>query len=427
MDRLKSIDIYEKNKEYLFKASNFAEPIILQGKGSFIWDIDGNKYLDLNSGQFCAVFGHDYEPLNQIVTDQMHRIFHTNTMTLTPEILEAAKKVAGINSGDLNKTIFLSTGSEANECAIRYAKFITGKHKIVSLDKGYHGLTLASQSATMGGTWARPRVEGSLYAVTPDVLYKPEELTEEDYIQVCISKLTELFYQNKNSIAAMILEPILGVGGMIFLPKQYLIAVRNLCDEHGVILIFDECQTGFGRTGEWYAYQDYGVIPDMITSAKAMGLGFAVSSVTFKKNLAEQIEDKITHFSSHQNDPLSARIVTFTINEIEQKKLLNRNRKMGMELLLGLQGISEKNDLLLNPRGIGLMCAFDLPVIKVGKDRAITNVLIHLLQEEGIMIQAIRQGITFRVMPNYLINSEEIRLFIDKLDYCMEKLKGNGY
>ena len=153
----KSLELYEGNKNNLFVATQYVEPIISHGKGSHVWDIDGNKYLDLNSGQFCVSFGHDYEPLNKIIFEQISKIYHTNIATLTPEVFEAANKVAEINSGSLNKTIFLSTGSEANECALRYAKFISGKEKIVSLEKGYHGLTLATQSATMGGLWAKPR------------------------------------------------------------------------------------------------------------------------------------------------------------------------------------------------------------------------------------------------------------------------------
>ena len=218
------------------------------------------------------------------------------------------------------------------------------------------------------------------------------------------------------------MEPIVGVGGMIFLPQNYVKEVRKLCDKYHIILIFDECQTGFGRLGKWYAYQEYEVVPDMVTSAKAMGLGFAVSSVTMKEDLAKKVEGSISHFCSHQNDPLSARVVSFVIDEIIKRDLLNRNLIIGEKLLKGLIDISNHSEYLTHPRGRGLMCAFDLPFDLVGDNRSITNRLIRLMEEEGIFIQAIRQGKTFRIMPNYLISNEEIDYFLSKLDRCLYKL-----
>ena len=125
----------EDKKKYLFKATNFVDPIIVKGKGSYVWDVENKKYLDLNSGQFCVVLGHNYYRFNKLINDQLKNIHHTNTLTLSQNIIEAAEKVAKINKGNLNKTIFLSTGSEANECAIRYARFITGKSIVLAYVK----------------------------------------------------------------------------------------------------------------------------------------------------------------------------------------------------------------------------------------------------------------------------------------------------
>ncbi len=409
----KSRALMREGRKYLFEATHYAEPIISCGNGTKVYDIDGNEYLDLNAGQFCLTFGHNYEPFIAFVSEQLPRIYHTNTGTLTPEIFVAAEKMATINSGELNKTIFLSTGSEANECALRFAKAYSQRSGVIALDKGYHGLTLASQGSTMGGKWAIPLVPNTVSVKTPDVYHSEENKTEEEIIDDCISNLESAFHDYGEMTAAMILEPVVGVGGMLPLPVKYLKKIRELCDEYGVVLIFDECQCGFGRCGEWYSYQKANVIPDMVTSAKAMGMGFAVSSVTFSEKIAKQVEKGLTHFSSHQNDPLSASIVSFVIEEIEKNNLLKTNITKGTRLLKRITGVCEETGALCNPRGTGLMCAFDLNEKMIGDYREKSALFINALQEHGVLIQAVRQGRTFRVMPNYFILDEEIDFFAD--------------
>lgn len=401
--------------KYLFGATEFSNAIIEYGKGSFVWDTEGKRYLDLNCGQFCTVFGHAYEPLNEVVVNQIKKITHTNTMQLSTSVMEAAKLMAEINDQQLSKTIFLSTGAEANECALRYVKFITGKEKVLYLEQGYHGLTLATQSITMGGEWARPKVQGSIGVMTPDMPYRPEGMSESEFIEICIKDIEDKIEKNRGEIAAFFVEPILGAGGMVILPKAYLEAVRKICDENDIVLIFDECQTGFGRTGEWFAYQHYNVVPDILVCAKAMGAGFPVSSVTFKRELAARIEGKISHFSSHQNDPLACEIVCFVINTIKNNKVLEGNKEKGKYILERLKEIEKESKILTFPRGIGLMMAFDINIKYLGDNRETTRALIKSLEKDGVILQAIKKGVTFRILPNYLTSYEEIDYFIETL------------
>lgn len=403
-----SLKLMEDKRKYLFEATHYAEPILEKGIGTKVFDIDGNEYLDLNAGQFCVTFGHGYEPFIKLVSEQLGKIYHTNTGTLTPEIFTAAEEMAQINSGDLNKTIFLSTGSEANECALRFAKAYTKRTGVIALDKGYHGLTLASQGSTMGGQWAMPIVPNTVAVRTPDLYHLQAGVTADDELQECLVDLESKFESYGNKSAAMIMEPIVGVGGMIPLPSVYLKRVRELCDEYGVVLIFDECQCGFGRCGDWFAYKLADVIPDMVTTAKAMAMGFAVSAVTFSEKIAKKVEFGLTHFSSHQNDPLAAAIVSFVINEIKSFDLINSNIQKGKYLLKAITEICETTELLCNPRGVGLMCAFDLNDQIIENYREASARFISAMQENGVLLQAVRQGRTFRLMPNYYIANEEI-------------------
>lgn len=405
----KSKGLMAEKRKFLFEATSYAEPILCEGNGTVVKDIDGNEYLDLNAGQFCVTFGHNYAPFNEVVAEQLKKLYHTNTGTLTPEVFTAAEDMASINSGDLEKTIFLSTGSEANECALRFAKAYTKRNGVLGFDKGYHGLTLASQGSTMGGQWALPIVPLTFSTKTPDLYHKDIDVLDDEYLQTCITDLENNFKDNGQYLAAAIMEPVVGVGGMIPIPQRYLKRVRELCDEYSVVLIFDECQCGFGRTGSWFAYQEADVIPDMVTTAKAMGMGLAVSAVTFSKRIAEKVEFGLTHFSSHQNDPISAAIVSFVINEINGKGLLDSNRKRGEELLKAIQSAcDESNGVLTNARGIGLMCAFDLNDAILEDYRAASKKFSKAMQENGVLVQAVRQGRTFRIMPNYYIKDSEI-------------------
>lgn len=404
----KSNAIANANLKYLLEATFYAEPVIEKGEGSTVWDVDGNKYLDLNAGQFCMIFGHGYRPFLNYIADQMSKIYHTNTATLSPEVFIAAEKMASTMDYKLTKTMFLSTGSEANEAALRYAKYITGQTGVMGFDQGYHGLTLASQGNSMGGLWARPFVQDTVSVKTPDYIHSNRTVSEDEFYDICMEDLDTKFKESGDNLAAVLMEPVIGVGGMVTIPYVYLKRVRELCDQYGVVLIFDECQCGFGRSGRWYAYQKADVIPDILVTAKAMGMGMAVSAVTFSEEIASLIEGKLVHFSSHQNDPLSASIVSFVIDEINNNDLLKSNEKKGEYLKNALERACMETNKFINVRGDGLMCAFDIDDTVVTDYKGFSRRFIKEMEGNGVLIQAIRQGRTFRVMPNYYIKEEEI-------------------
>lgn len=424
----KSTKLNKEGMEFLFNATPYVTPLMDYGKGSFVWDIDGNRYLDLNSGQFCLCFGHAYKPFVDTVEKQLLKIYHTNTSTLSPEVYNAAKAMAQISGGDLKKTIFLSTGSEANECALRYAHFATKRNGVLCLDYGYHGLTLGSQGVTMGGKWAMPHINDFISISTPDYLHYGNGVTETEFLEKKIAELRKVFEENGEKLAAMIMEPVIGVGGMVRIPDQYLKEARTLCDKYGTLLIFDECQCGFGRSGEWFVYQQANIYPDILTTAKAMGMGMAVSAVTFSKKVTDIIDDKLVHFSSHQNDSLSSAIVSFVIDEIKKNNILENNKSNGSFLLDCIKDVCNHSKCLINARGVGLMCAFDIDDSIVEDYKTFSSELIGELRQNGVLIQAIRQGRTFRIMPSYLTNKDEMNFLKDTLiKSIMEVEKRLGY
>lgn len=389
---------------YLIPVIPFHEQIISRGEGSYIYDNKGRRYLDLNSGQFCAILGHSNHEFAEKISEIAGNLVHTSSGMLSEAVLKTAKKMNKI-SGEMDaRSIFLSTGAEAVEFAIRYAKHITGKNGLVCFDKGYHGLTLGTQSITFGGKYACPDVRGVIS--TP----VPSDLDEQD----CIINIEKQISENKDLLAAVVMEPIVSVGGMLYPGSDYFKAVRELCNKNDVLLIFDESQTGFGRTGAWFCYQDMHVIPDMVICSKGIGMGYPVSAVLFHGRLMSKTIS-MTHYSSHQNDPFAAGIVEFGIDYIEKKDLLHANKKNGQLFLSKLTALLNEKNFYRNPRGRGMMLGLDLYIPDVDNYRPVYANLYHQAAEFGVLLQGTDGGRVLRFLPDYLITEQDMDLCIDAL------------
>lgn len=401
---------------YLIPVIPFHKEIVERGEGSYVYDTDGNKLLDVNSGQFCTVLGHSNPELALCIKKITENIAHTNTSMLSSEVLKAAENLNRI-SGDMNAfSILLSTGSEAVEFCIRYAKHIKKKNGILCFEKGYHGLTLGSQSVTFSGKYALPAVSDIYSVPVPDTFATQEELTGD------IEKLEGILKQSGSDIAAVLMEPIVSVGGMIFPDKYYFEEVRRLCTEYDVLLIFDESQTGYGRTGEWFAYRQMGIVPDMVACAKGIGLGYPVAAALFADYLIPKDGFAMSHYSSHQNDAFSAAIINFGIDYIERNNILNEVKEKGKYFLDKLMKISESNSVISRPRGRGLMIGFELKIEGVENYRTVYPKLCDMAAKEGLIIQATNGGQTIRFLPSYTISYQEIDFCIDVIDKITKKI-----
>ncbi|MEK7631999.1 MAG: aspartate aminotransferase family protein [Patescibacteria group bacterium] len=412
-----------KYSKYIFGSSPFRRPVIASAKGNYYIDYDGNKFLDLMSGQFATVLGHADPIFIKEIHKQLKKVVHTSTLHLSFEVLEAAKAVASLTNGTLKKVLLLSTGAEAVECAIRNAKFYTGKDHIVSISAGYHGLTLATQSLSSSGQYAMPKVPGSLSIPTPDWIHSDTSKSEAKYISECLKKSEILLRKYRGKIAAFIYEPIISVGGMIYPPRQYFLGLKRLAKKHEALLIADECQTGLGRTGTWFGFQRTHVVPDILVLAKNAGLGLPVSAVIFDTKIAATVESKLIHFSSHQNDPIAAKALSILIHEIRRRKLLPYIRSIGKYFVDRLKKLAITEPLLILPRGKGLMLGFDLPDYLFSKGRNAGQQLMLALEDRGINIQCIRKGKTFRILPAYTLKRHEIDFFIDALRTSLHDLQ----
>lgn len=397
-------------QNYLLPVIGFHGPVVASGKGSYVYDRDGKKYLDLNSGQFCTVLGHGNEALARRIYETARTVSHTNTAMLSEEVLEAAQNIHRI-SGDLKGySIFLSTGAEAVEFCIRYAKFIKKREGIICFDKGYHGLTLGAQSITFGGVYARPQVSEIFSVPVPDTFAAPQE------IQEAADAFEQVLRQQAGKIAAAVLEPMVSVGGMIFPAAAYFQRIQALCEQYDILLIFDECQSGFGRTGKWFGYQTLGCLPDMIACAKAVGLGYPVSMAVMAEKWIPEEGFAMTHYSSHQNDGFAAAIVNFGIETIEREGILSQVEEKGRYFLAGLQKLAADERICIEkPRGCGLMLGADLKIPGMENYREYYAELARRAAQKGLIIQGTAGGRILRFLPDYLIAHEDI-------DFCMAVL-----
>jgi 4-aminobutyrate aminotransferase-like enzyme len=404
------------NSNYLIPIIPFSDIIISHGKGSYIFDIFGEKYLDLNSGQFCTIFGHSNKRLLFRINKLSSKIIHTASNILTEDVLSCAKNIHRI-SGDMNAySIILSTGAESVEFCLRYAKYIQNKTGIVCFEKGYHGLTLGAQSVTYAGLYTKPKINNVYPFPVPDTL-----VNEETFILMC-NNFNKLLREN-NDIAAVLMEPIVSVGGMIMPPPKWFQYVRKVCYDYNILLIFDECQTGFARLGTWFAYQKYNVIPDMVATAKGIGQGYPVALAMFRNILIPNNSFEMTHYSSHQNDPFAANIINQGIEYIENNNIMQQVNKKGFYFKNKLIELQQKNNHVKNARGCGLMLGIDLNFDKVDNYKNIYKNLYNNMLKKNVIIQGTNGGKTLRFLPNYLMELSDIDFALNTLNEVLNDIE----
>lgn len=402
-------------QKYMLPVLNFRDIVLVRGEGSYVWDANGTRYLDLNSGQFCAVLGHSDPGVAKKILEIAQTLQDTDTSTLTGSVLQAAKKIHDRAPGMQARTIFLSTGAEAVECCLKYAKHLKEKSGVISFDKAYHGLTHGSAAYSMSRDRIRPTVEHSYVAATPRVFGDDETETNQLEVDRCIEDFRQTIVREKAHIAAAIFEPIVSGGGFYFPPARYFQAIRKICDDNDIFLVFDECQTGFGRTGSWFYYQQLDSVPDFIVCAKAMGMGYPVSCVIANGRTVPHDKFVMEYFSSHQNESYAGALVSHLIDEIEARDLLHSNRATGEALLARLGAIAAESPLIGNVRGKGLMCAFDLAASPPLNSKQVGDLFCALAQNNGLLMQHCNLGRTLRLLPNYAASAEDFEFFETRL------------
>jgi 2,2-dialkylglycine decarboxylase (pyruvate) len=401
----------------------FTPTIIERAEGSTLYTADGRELLDFTSGQMSAILGHSHPAIVATLREAAGTLDHLFSGMLSRPVVELSRRLAETLPAPLDKVLLLTTGSEANEAALRLAKLVTGRHEIVSFSRSWHGMTLGSASATYaaGRKGAGPQAPGNFALLTPDT-YRGDG----DWRRMLDLGFELVDAQSSGSLAACLVEPILSSAGIVVPPPGYLAALREKCDERGMLLIFDEAQTGVGRTGDWYAFEHDGVVPDILTLSKTLGAGLPLAAVVTSAELEATAHERgFLFYTTHVSDPLVAAVGTTVLDVIEREGLVAQAREHGALLHDGLKALRDRHPVVGDVRGRGMLQGLELVLDRETKtsspelDAAVTTRCLELgLHMNVAQLRAL--GGTFRIAPPLTASREEIIRGVDILDQAIE-------
>jgi 4-aminobutyrate aminotransferase-like enzyme len=427
-DITNSLKMWKEYGEYLLIAMPYADGLIQEASGCIFRDLDGNETLDLAAGQFCSILGHSHPAFIEKVVAQTRRVVHIGSQFLSPIVLEAASKFASVAPGALKRCMIFSTGTEANECAISIAKIYTKKNGIVGFNRGYYGLSLATKSLTSifgGRPGDGPRVSETYRLLAPHCFRCPVNSHYPECNLLCLQSSVEAAVPDPDDIAAVMIEPILSAGGMIVPPAGYLRALKEFAHQHGALLIVDEAQTGFGRTGRWFAVEHQEVVPDILVISKGAGGGFPVSGFITTDAIADKVQSEgFSHLASHQFDPLSGAALSALIDVIKKEGLVENAANVGAHLKERLRGLQAKHSIVADVRGEGLMLGMEISGDRTGRRSAaeLTLDIVALCKQKGVHLTYTYFEPVLRIIPPITITRKEADLAVSVLDEALAEV-----
>jgi acetylornithine/N-succinyldiaminopimelate aminotransferase len=397
---MKTKEIIELSEKYLMKNVNRIALAPVHGEGARLWDADGLEYLDFVSGIAVNSLGHCPMNVADAISWQAHQLMHcSNLYYIEPQAILARLLV---ENSDLDKAFFCNSGAEANEAAIKlarkYAKLNYGEEKfeIITALNSFHGRTLATITAT-----GQPKYQKGFEPLPGGFKYVP------------FNDLAALEEAMGPSTCAVMLEPIQGEGGINMPSPGYLEEVARLCREHGALLILDEVQTGLGRTGSLFAYEHYGVGPDILTLAKALGGGFPIGAMLAKENVAAAFQPG-DHASTFGGNPLACAAALAATQDLIYGGALENVMPAGDYFYEQLRGLAAKYDYVRDVRGMGLLLGMELSV--KGKP------FVEGCHQRGLLINCVNDYV-LRFLPPLTISKEDIDLAVGILDEVMAEYK----
>jgi 4-aminobutyrate aminotransferase-like enzyme len=417
-------EIILANKEFLFPAvfHYFKEPLVVShAKNQYVWDADGNQYLDFFGGIVTVSVGHCNDQVNARVHQQLDTLQHVSTVFANEPQAALAKKIASITpGGKLTKSFFTNSGTEANETAILTARCYTGNTEIVALRHSYHGRSAMGMTLSGVGTWRLgPAQAGIVHAHNAYCYRCPFGLEYPSCDVRCAQDMEELIRTTTTGrIAGFIGEPIQGVGGFVTPPKEYFQIVEKIVRNHGGIFISDEVQTGWGRTGgKWFGIEQWGVTPDIMTSAKGLGNGSPIGLTVARPEVADSV--KGLTISTFGGNPVTTTAAKAVIDFIEEQNLMVNCAETGAYLRGHLEELKSKHALIGDVRGMGLMQALELVEDRASKAPATaqTAMLMETARENRLLIgKGGMYGNVIRLSPPMNITRSDVDQFIGLLD-----------
>lgn len=401
-------EVLQMRKDYLMPCLGYFyknPPVFKKGEMQYLYDDQGKKYLDFFAGVSVMNCGHSNPAIINKVIEQLTSLQHVTNVYLTEPVVELAKRLSEVLPGDLNNSFFCMSGSEANEGAMLLARIYTGKKKFIALSNSLHGRTHLTMSATAIPMWrGDPYLDEDFYFVSNS----PEKT---------LSEIEDILKKDKD-IAAFIFEPIQGNGGIITPPEGFFKEIRTLLKEYGVLMICDEIQTGFARTGTMFAIEQYKIVPDIITMSKALGNGIPAAAFSTTPEIAARFTTPSA--STLGGNPVSCAAALSVLDYIAEEDLCSRAKKLGDILLDKLLILTDKYSFISEVRGKGLMLGMELSTKEKGPLPEITDAILERLKDEGIILG--KNGLNRNVLafqPPLVINEADIDFLAEKLEEAL--------
>ena len=429
-------ELLDMARKYSFRSrmdsSVVSGPIMVWGRGSVVRDVNGKEYLDFNSGQMCAVLGHNHPRIVQALQESSETLIHSHMSLYNDREIILASRLAEISPPGMNRSMFLTSGSDSNEAAMAIAKRYTGGYEIASPMVSFHGQSEAARSVTYSG-WHRgygPFSPGN-YAMFAPYRYRCTFCRDRqacDYS--CLSTSFDLLdAQGDGQLAAVITEPLFSAGGVIDLPPGWLQELKRRTEERGALLILDEAQTGLAKTGTMWAFEHEGVVPDIFTVSKHFGGGIAVSAAV----TTDEIENKMTETGfaighSHANDPLPSNTAIASIDIILEESLVDVAARIGGYWKNHLQELAKRHPLIGDIRGRGLLQGIELVRDQATREPANQEGqrIGRICMENGLIFSIRRQGSVFRFVPPFTTTEDQLDLAADILDHAIREVVGTS-
>ncbi|HTZ80035.1 MAG TPA: aspartate aminotransferase family protein [Stellaceae bacterium] len=413
----------------------FAPRLIEKACGTLLWDSEGREILDFTSGQMCATIGHNHPRIVQAIRDACEGALHLFSGMLSPPVVALSQRLAQMLPPNLSKSLFLSTGGEANEAALKLAKLHSGKFEVVGFTGSWHGMTSGAQSVNYvaGRKGYGPMMPGSLTLPAPNPYHCPVRHCRDACDGTCLEVGFDMVdAQSTGALAAVIAEPIESSGGVIVPPAGYWQKVREHCEKRGMLLIFDEAQTAFGRLGRDFAFQHFGVEPDILTLSKTLGGGLPLSATVISEAMERDAHAKgFIHPTSHVSDPLPAQVALAVLDVLAEEDLNARALEMGEHLSAGLHHLQQKHEIIGDVRGFGLLQGVELVRDRETRapDAATGRAITSRCMELGLSMNIVSVGAMaaiWRIAPPLTVTRAEIDRGIAILDQAIGEVVAKG-
>jgi len=384
------------------------------GEGIYLYDVDGNRYIDFTSGIGVTNTGHAHPKVVKAVQDQAAKILHAQVNIVYHEpLIQLTEELSQILPEKLDTFFFSNSGAEAVEAAVKLSRAATGKQNIIVFQGSFHGRTHATMAMTTSKTIYRagyqPLVSGIFVAPFPYAYYYGWD--EETAVNFCIKELKRLLKTQTapNETAAIVIEPVLGEGGYVPVPDSFMHILREICDEHGILLVADEVQSGFGRTGKWLGIDHSGVVPDIIIMAKGLASGMPLSGIAAPRELMDKWPPG-SHGGTYGGNAVSCAASVATIQAMREENLIENSQKMGEVLMTGLRKLQEDHPEIGDVRGRGLMIATEFTTADGDpwgeKAGAVT---IACRENNLLLLTCGAYGNIVRWIPPLVVNQEQIQ------------------